>query len=287
MQIDFSKNKDGSGAELVKSPIIEVQTVVTPAGDLIACPTTNVPAVRESLPVGARQSVLSEIILPRINLVHSVGILKDSFQPGSYVHAQQLTLYTPTTINAKTSTVEKAGSPPLVVTFLDLRPTRFFEKVPGGGRGLICDSLDEVARAGGTTDYKEFKLKEKDGMRRFDYAVDALLAIERPETVEDNDTVFVFEIDSKKYALCLCNFKGAAGYTELKATVQTHKLLGCLRKGLSTYSYALSSRLKPTPDGKSTYWASVLVANKPTTPALQEFVKSVLSAPIVGTPDVE
>jgi len=283
MQIDFSKKNDGSGAEPVTSPVIDVQTVVTPAAETAA----SVPAVRESLPVANRQSMLSEIILPRINLVHSVGLLKDSFQPGSYVHAQQLTIYTPTVINAKTSTIEKAGSKPLIVTFLDLRPTRFFEKVPGGGRGIICDSLDEVARAGGTTDYKEFKLKEKDGMKKFDYAIDCLVAVERPEIVEDNDTVFVFEVDGKKYALCLINMKGAAGYTELKRTVLTDKLLGCLRKGLSSYNYALSSRPKPTPDGKSTYWASVLVPNKPTTPALLEFTKSVQNAPTVDSPEVE
>lgn len=281
MEINFSKNPGDTGATSV--------VVETPAGDKIACPTTgpggqpstHVPAVYQDT-----RPALSEVILPRLNLVHSVGLLKDSFTPGSYVHNQQLTLYTPALINVKSQTIERAGTPPLTVTFLALQPVRFFENVKGGGRGLICDTEAEVRAAGGTVNYKEFKLKEAAGIKRFDYACNCLLAIERPESVVDDDTTFVFEVDGKKLALCLYNMKGSA-FTVLKGSVNTAKLTGCLRGGLSTWSWSLSARTEPTPDRSSTYWKPVLVPCKKSTPAFLEFAASVLAAPKVESPETE
>lgn len=258
--------------------------------DIDTTQTTNaaqLPAVRENLPVAKREGMLADVVVPRCHLVHSVGILKDSFQPGSYVYAQSTTLYTPPVINAKAQTIEKPGSPPLNVTFLDIRPKRYFEKVEGGGRGLILDTLEEVAAEGGTTNWKEFELKKKDGIKKFDEAQDCLLAIERPEMVADDDTIFVFDIGGRKYALAMYNFKGSAGFTPLKSTVLTHKLIGCLRDGISKHSYAFSSTLKPTPNGKNTYWCSVLVAQKANSPELLEFAKKVMNAPVVEAPEVD
>lgn len=262
MNIDFSHTGVGT-VPLVEHS--EGPQVAGPAGQTQAI----MPRPRPSL---------SEIILPRINLVHSVGTLKDSFPVGSFVHNQELVLYTAPQINARTQTVERAGSPPLIVTFLDVRPVRYFENVKGGGRGMICDTEDQVRQVGGTTNFKEWELKAKDGMKRFDFGSDCLLAIERPEMAADDGTVFVFPVGDKKYALALYNMKGSA-FTVLKQTVNQWSLIGCLRDGLSTRSVALSAKLKPTPKRDSTYWCPVLVPSKETTPEFRDWAASVIATP--------
>lgn len=269
MNVDFSKSQTGEGAVPVTQQ------------DATHAVTTTVP-----MPVAVPRSkpTLSEVILPRINLVHSVGTLKDSFPVGAFVHNQELVLYTPPRINAKTQTVEQAGSPPLIVTFLDVRPVRYFENVKGGGRGMICDTEEQVRNVSGTTNFKEFQLKEKDGMKRFDLGSDCLLAIERPEMAADDGTVFVFAVGDKKYALALYNFKASA-FTVIKQTINQWRLIGCLRDGLSTRSVALSSKLKPTPDRSSTYWCPAIVPHKETTPEFREWADSVLQAPQRETDD--
>lgn len=266
MEVDFSKSKTGEGAVPVTEQTSSAVTTTAP------------------MPLTTRKPTLSEVILPRINLVANTGTLKDSFTPGSFVYNQDLTLYTPPHINAKTQTVERAGSPPLIVTFLQVRTVRFFEKVEGGARGMICDTEDQVRAAGGTTNYKEWELKAKDGMKRFDLGSDCLLAIERPEMAADDGTVFVFPVGDKKYALALYNMKASA-FTVLKGTVNQWSLIGCLRDGLSTRSVALSSKLKPSPKGNSTYWCPVIVPHKETTPEFREWAASVLAAPQRETDD--
>lgn len=260
-EIDFSKSNETSAV-----PVAEQQNtaVVTTKPLPVALPD--------------RQPTLAEVILPRLNLVHSVGLLKDSFDPGAYVYNQDIVLYSPPIINAKTQTVEQAGTPPLIVTFLDVRPVRYFENVKGGGRGMICDTEDQVRNVGGTTNFKEWELKAKDGMKRFDLGADCLLAIERPEVAADDGTVFTFPVNDTKYALALYNMKASA-FTVLKSTVNQWRLIGCLRDGLSTRSVALSSRTKPTPDRSSTYWCPVLVPYQVTTPEFREWAQSVLQAP--------
>lgn len=286
MQIDFSKKADGSGAEPVK-PVVQTQTVNTPAGDPVECKNTHtevatVPA--GGLLMGDRLPTFSEIVLPRLNLVHSVGNMKDQFEPGSFVYDQRLVLFMAPVI--KQQKVESAGTPPLIITVLGLRPTRYFENVKGGGRGIICDTEDQVRAEGGTTNYQEWTLKAKDGMKRFDLGVDCLLAIERPECVEDNDTVFTFPVGNQKLALCLYNMKGSA-HTILKKTVYTARSIGCLTKGYPSHSWALSSILKPTPDKSSTYWCPALVPHKKSSPEFLEFAASVLNAKQVDTPEAD
>lgn len=271
--IDFSKKSEGSVPVSEHAPA-PTQGESNNVGGVGVPATTNT----GSLFVSDRKPGLTEIRLPRINLVASVGTLKDSFTPGSYVFNQRVTLYTPPLINTKTSTIERAGTPPLNVTYLAFRPMRWAQNVKGGARGLICNSEAEVVKAGGTTNFKEWQLKAKDGMLRFDPLEDCLIAIERPEICEDDDTVFVFPVDGKKYALAIYGMKGSA-WTVLKDTVHSDRSIGCLRGGYETHSYALSARLDPTPDKTSTYWKPVLVPNKKNSPAFLEWAKSVLQAP--------
>lgn len=263
MEISFNKNQTEEGSVSVAG-----QTSCSPA----VTPQTQAIARRDTRPS------LAEVIVPRLHLVHSVGNMKDSHPVGAYVYNQELVLCTASQVNVRTQAVEKAGSAPLIVTFLDTRPVRYFEEVKGGARGLICNTEEEVRAAGGTLSFSEFELKEKEGMKKFVYACDCLLAIERPEIVADDDTVFVFPVEDKKYALAMYNMKSSA-FTVLKQTVNTAKLLGCLRSGIATHSWALSSRLVPRKDGKSTYWRPVLTPAKKSTPAFLEWAASVIATP--------
>jgi hypothetical protein len=226
-----------------------------------------------------------DIILPRINLVQNVGALKDSFQPGAVVYNQTQTLYTPPVINQKTSTIEKAGTPPLILTVLGFRPTRFVEKVPGGGRGALVNTEEQVRLAGGTLDYNEWKLKAKDGMKRFEYLAEALISIERPELAADDDTVFVYEVGGKKLALGLWAMKGSAYTAAAKRVFFTARSLGCLRSGYPSHSFALATRQQPTPDKSSTYWAPVCVPAEKSTPEFLAWAAGVLQAPTQDAPD--
>lgn len=286
MNVDFSKKSDGSGAEPV-TPVETIQPVTTPAGDKVDCRNTHTEVATtkpsEGLVMGDLVPSFSEIILPRVNLVHSTGKLKDEFPVGAILYDQRLVLYTAPVIRQQK--VESEGTPPVIVTFLGFRETRAVENVKGGGRGIICKP-EEVTAHGGTLDYNEFKLKEHAGMKRFDFMAEALLAIQRPEQCADDDSVFTFEADGLKYALALYTMKASA-FTVAKRTVFHARRLGCLLKGFPVHSWALSSTLKPTPDGTSTYWLPVLVQHKKSTPAFLNFAAAVLNAKQVDTPDAE
>lgn len=274
MEISFSKSTE---------PAVPTTEHVTP---ILDPPTGYVPAVREnSLGLSDHIPGISEIILPRINLVQGVGGLKDSFQVGAIVHNQTTVLYTPPVINVKNSTIEKAGTAPVVITVLSFRKTQFVEKVAGGGRGLLCNSEAEVRAAGGTLDYKEWVLKAKDGIKRFEYLATALIAIERPDICAEDDTIFVYPVDNKKYALALWGMKGSAYTRAAKAVFFTARNLGCLRAGYPAYSFNLTTRLEPTPDKVSTYIVPVALPNKKNSPEFLAWVCTVLEAPKVEAPE--
>lgn len=283
MEVNFSKLNDAA------TPTTEHLPVTTPAGDTIDCPVTHnagLPAVRSnSLGLSDHVPGISEIILPRINLVQSVGGLKDSFPQGAIVHNQTTVLFTPPAINVKTSTIERAGTAALVITVLSFRKTQYVEKVAGGGRGLLCNSEAEVRAAGGTLDYKEWKLKEKDGIKRFEYLATALVAIERPEIAADDDTIFVYPVDDKKYALALWGMKGSAYTRAAKAVFFTARNLGCLRAGYPAHCFNFTTRQEPTPDKTSTYWVPVCLPNRKNSPDFLAWVCTVLEAPKVEVPE--
>jgi hypothetical protein len=216
-----------------------------------------------------------DIILPRLNIVQGLGQLKDTFPQGGLVFNQQALLFQPAVIDKATGNVSKPGLPPVIVTCLGFRPTRFVEKVSGGARGMIVDTEDAVRAAGGTLDYSEFMLKKKDGMKRFEQLADGLFAIERPECVADDDSFFVYPVGGKKYALAIFGMKGTA-YTEAaKRVFFTARAAGCLSKGYPTRSFAMSTRWKNFDGGNGT-WVPVLIPHTPSTPEFMDWVGKVL-----------
>ena len=227
MNVDF-----GKGATAVQEP--KTTQAVVPA-----TPT----AVATATLLGDKIPSFDEIILPRVNLVQNTGKLKDAFEPGSVVLGQQMVLFCPPDIDMTTGNVRRAATPPATITVLGFRPTRFCEKVEGGARGLIVSSEEQVRAAGGTLDYNEWKLKKAQGMKRFETLADAVVLIERPESAKDDDTVFIFPADGKKYALALWGMRGTSYTHAAKKVFFTQRATGCLRiGGYPSFAFSVSAR---------------------------------------------
>lgn len=228
--------------------------------------------------LGDKLPTFKDIILPRINIVQGVGLLKDRFPFGSIVFDGQsngAVLYTPPDIDQSTGNVKRAGTKPIVLTVLGFRPTRFAEKVVGGIRGMIVDSEDAVRANGGTLDYNEWNLKKSSGMKRFEYLAEALVAIERPDIIADDDTVFVYSVDGKKYALAIWGLKGTAYTAAAKRVFFTARAMGCLRNGYPSHSFNVSTRVEKREN--NTYAVPVCLPNSKSTPAFLEFVGTILN----------
>jgi hypothetical protein len=224
--------------------------------------------------LGDKLPDFKDIILPRINLVQNIGQMKESFDSGQLIFNQAVVLFTPPTIKGGEVTIP--GTPPVNMTVLGFRPTRYCEKVTGGVRGLIVNTEEEVVRAGGTLDYKEWELKKASGMKRFEPLADMLVAIERPESCKENEADFCYEVGGKNYALALWALRGVCYTAAAKRVFFTHRAVGCLRKGYPTFTYAVTTRMDNYSGGNSA-WVPVCVPTTKSTPEFLAFVQSILN----------
>jgi len=259
---DYPAPAQAPGAAFLKPAVRNNNAALGPAGLLL----------------GDKIPDFQDIILPRLNIVQNIGKLKDSFESGSLVLNQQDPLFIPPMINAKTGVVEREATPPVTLTVLGFRPTRYCEKVPGGGKGIIVNTELEVRNNGGTLDYGEWQLKKAAGMKRFEPLADALVAIQKPASFPDDDTVFVYEVDGQKVALALWALRGTAYTAAAKRVFFTARVTGCLRQGYPTRNYSVSTR-EETYDSGNKAWIPVCLPNQKTTPVFMDFVRSVLAAP--------
>lgn len=295
MKVNFSKTDGGAGAS--PAPVINVESttekIETPVAGVSVESTTGacgVPATTRNAGFisGDDLPAFKDVMLPRLNLVHDVGGLKDTFSPGELVWAQNTVLFTPPvppTINKQTGNVETPGTPgtpPIIITVLGEVQKRFSEIVVGGMGGQIVNTEAEVRASGGTLDYTEWKLKQAAGMKRFGPLLDLLVVIQRPEHVKDDDTVFGFEVEGKKYALGLWSLSKTA-YTEAyKKSLGIHRLTGVLKGkrseggGYPAHSFAISTRLNPYPNGNKS-WVPVVIPATKSTPAFLEFVNQIIN----------
>lgn len=243
--------------------------------------SSSVPALAppSGLLLGDKLPDFSEIILPRINLAQNIGKLKDSFPPGSVVLGQQVLLFCPPDIDTATGNVRRAATLPVTLTVLGFRPTRYCEKTQGGVRGLIVNSEDQVRANGGTLDYKEWQLKQASGMKRFEPMADALVLVERPEASKDDDTVFIFPANGKKYAVALWAMRGVSYTAAAKRVFFTQRALGTLRGGYPTHSYYISSRLENYPNG-NTAWVPVCVVREKNNEEFLTLARAILSGSV-------
>ena len=272
-----------------------VTTVATPVAAPAPAPS-QVPAVHNpntaiapaGMVLGDKIPEMKEIILPRLNIVQNIGDLKDTFAPGSLVYDQKVELFVPPVI--KDGEVKKQGSPPVTLLVLGFRPTRYVEKVEGGGRGMIVDTEDAVRANGGTLDFNEWKSKKAAGMKRFECLAEALIAIQRPAHLiakgskpEDPDPVFTYDLDEifhgkpgpRKFALGLWGLKGTS-YTVAKRAFFTARAMGCLKRGgYPSYVFSITSKEESYPGGNKA-WVPVCIPTAPTDETLLAFARQVL-----------
>lgn len=284
MNVDFSQQ---AGA----TPVAQPENPTPPAPQTVSVPAVSKPAGPTSIFGGSGGLVLGdkipefkEIVLPRLNISQILGKIQETFAHGALVYNQQIALFTPPIIDPKTKATITPATPPVILTVLGFRPTRFCEKVPGGGKGLIVDSEDAVRAAGGTTDYQEHQLKAKDGMKRFEPFADALVAIRRPDWMVDDDTVFNFPADGHKYALALWGMRGTAYTAAAKKVFFTARSVGCLKGGYPTVNFAVTTRLEDYPGGHSA-WLPICIPGTKNTEKFMEFAASVLATPQMETDD--
>jgi hypothetical protein len=224
----------------------------------------------------------SDVVWPRINIAQNIGDLGETFDPGAIVLGKQSLLFSPPIIS-KEGVVTKPALPPITIVVLGFRPTKFCEKTDWGFQGLIVNTEAEVRAAGGTLDYKEWELKKASGMKRFEPLADAFVAIERPDHLKDDDTVFVFPADGKKYALALWALRGSSYTVAAKAVFFTQRKIGALRSGYPTMSFSCTTRLKEF-GAKKSAWVPICVGKEKSSPAFLNFVADILGAPATALP---
>lgn len=249
---------------------------VTPAPLPVATTAPASIAKSRSLVLGDKIPDFKDVMLPRLNIAQSIGELGKTFDPGSICFDQRVLLFSPPVIDTKQGTITKAGLPPVNIVCLGFRPTRYVEKIVGGGRSQIVETEDQVKAAGGTLDYREYELKKADGMKRFEALAEALVAIERPEHITDDDTVFVYSVAGKKYALALWAIKGTAYTAACKKVLFMQRAVGYLNQGYPTRELALTARWQKFDNGNGA-WVPVMLPGKATTPEFLAWVAGVIN----------
>lgn len=276
MEVSF-----GNPSGLSTTPV-ETQTtnVPTPAPGVTvpAVSTASVPAApgRKML-LGDKLPGFSDVILPRLNLSQNIGKLQESFPPGALVFNQQTVLFVPPLINKKTGNVERAPMPPITIYVLGIVSERFAEKIEGVGGGIIVNTEDDVRANGGTLDYNEWKLKKKDGMKLFQNLVDLLIAIEKPESVQDPDgAIFTFPAAGSQFALALWALKGGSYTAAMKRVLSYNRLCGCLREGgYPSWAFTVASREESYATGNKA-WVPVVTPKAKTSPEMLQFIRSII-----------
>lgn len=276
MTVNFGNNESA----------VEIKTTLVEGGSQAPHPQAAlVPTVPHSvaapvgLVLGDKLPSFDQIILPRLNVVQGTGELKDSFPQGAIVWNQALVLFVPQVVNKATGAIDRSATPPVTLTVLGFRPTRFVEKTKGQVRGMMVDTEDQVRAAGGTLDYREWKAKESVGMKRFESLAEAVTVVERPEAIADDGTVFIYECGGKKYALGLWAMKGTAYTHVAKKVFFTSRAIGCLKSGgYPSYSFSVSTRTEVN-EGNS-YYVPVALPKEKSSPEFLAFAASILGAPV-------
>lgn len=278
MKCDFTTSET---AEQATAPVIESPAPApAPAPINAPVPYRNEAAVtapaHPTVLLGDRLPEVEDIIFPRINIVQKVGELSNQQPQGAIMLARSLLLFE-LPIKDNKGSILTPGTPPVEIVVLGFKAKRWQEKIDWGSddRALILDSEEAVIRNGGTTSYQEWELKKGEGMRLFVPMVDALLGIRKPDHVDDPEGVnFCYDVGGQKWALALWTLKGTS-YTGAAKVWFTARATGCLRKGYPSFTWNLSTALKPF--GKNFAYVPVLVPKGPSSPDLLEFVRRALT----------
>lgn len=258
-KVSFKRNDTAPSAVATATPDENAAIVEQAQGPGAA---TTAVAVRPSYAPPAPSTPYSEddidmkdVILPRLNIVQKVGDLSNVFPPGSFVLDGELALPSP-----------------LRIVVLGFAPKRYAEKVAGGARGNMFNSVEEVAEAGGTLDYNEAKAKE---IPLYQTLATALTLIEKPEGVAEE--IFPYEFGGKRYNVALWGMKGTA-YTNGARIFFTAKRMGGIspalvavqKEGYRAAVWTFETKLAKT--GPNFYYIPLLKAVEITTPEFRAWV---------------
>jgi hypothetical protein len=293
MEISFAKPTAAPA-----TPVVEVKPAATTPTPTLTTPppaaASALPAVQPKMAVGKADGFLlgdylpsfKDIILPRLSMAQNIGVLKESFFPGSIVLDRKVALFIPPAM--KDGAVTRQATPPVTIIVVGFRPTRFVEKIVGSAdRGQIVATEKAVALAGGTLDWSEWSLKKASGIKLFQPLADAFLVIERPAGQEKDTTNFTYEVDGKFYALALWAMKGTAYTSAAKRVFFTSRRIGILRQGgYPSWNFTVATR-EDTYSGGNKAWVPICLPKEKTTPAMLEFITQVLSTPSAEATDDE
>lgn len=232
------------------------------------------PAHGNSLVVDDDRILLTELVIPTLNLVQGVGDLAASFEAGSWVFDKTHTIATPPPKDPKRPGATVPA--PVEMVVIGFRPTRYSEKMPGGSGGRILNTVADVARVGGTTVYDEaYEGKGKERKQKRPYftpLATALILLKAPADVSglSSDVEAVFPMDVvdgegkvTRFAIGFWHL-GNTAFTHVARPLKTARTLGVLR-GDSGYKgrwIKASCTFKEWDDGKSGYSPVVKIGDK-------------------------
>ena len=159
-----------------------------------------------------------DFVLPRLNLVQSVGPLSETFQPGAFVYNKEVTL--------------TDGTQPVSLTVLRIRK-QYQEYVPYGGEEMprVFDTLEEVRAAGGWIDWRDNQRPP------FSPILNALVLVGSPFP---EHPMFPHRFGDADYGLALWTLRSTA-FTRAGKTIITASQFA-LRDGLHLGEWSLTSR---------------------------------------------
>lgn len=236
-----------------------------------------VAAPQSAFPFNEDNIGFADIKFPKIKVVQKSSTLAVTFGQGEIVLKDQISIYTPPVI--KDGQLVKQGSAPLTLVVIGFRKDRYVEQVPYGSdeQGILAHSLQEVARANGTLNYKENKEKLAAGMksRLFQTLATALFLVRKPDDVKDEDGIFFpFTCEDQKWALVTLDMKGGL-FTEGASIIRNDKKSGHLVSGgYTSFTYTCGTKLKTYGTG-NTSQVTVLKPGTKTSETLRAFIKQI------------
>jgi hypothetical protein len=159
-----------------------------------------------------------DFVLPRLNLVQSVGPLSETFQPGAIVYNKEVTL--------------SDGTQPVSLTVLRIRK-QYQEYVVYGGEDMprVFDTLEEVRAAGGWIDWRDNQRPP------FSPILNALVLVRSPFP---DHPMFPHRLGDADYGLALWTLRSTAFTRAGKAIITASQF--ALRDGLHLGEWSLTSR---------------------------------------------
>jgi hypothetical protein len=236
-----------------------------------------VSAPQSAFPFNEDNIGFADIKFPKIKLVQKSSSLAVSFSLGEIVLKDQIAIYTPPVV--KDGQLVKAGSAPLTLVVIGFRKDRYVEKVAYGSdeQGILAHSLQEVARANGTLNFKEHREKKAAGLpsREFQTLSTALFLVRKPDDVKDEDRIFFpFLCEGQQWALVTLDMKGGL-FTEGASVIRQDKKAGHLAaNGYTSFTYTCGTKLRTYSTGNTAY-VTVLKPGTKTSEELRSFIKQI------------